>query len=289
MNTEYNKKVKILVFYHKNDIIINQEPYLPIHVGKSLHPNIELGIQCDNDGDNISDKNASYCELTGMYWAWKNLKDIDVIGLCHYRRYFDFHHQCHDWYPMKEFHIQNFNNVNLSIPNRLINNIKSGEVIVASKKYFRYSLAQHYNDYHFSNDLKSLEKIIEATQPKYICNSYRKVMYQTNCLSPYNMFIMCKNDYDKYCEWLFSILGELEKHIDISHYSDYQKRIYGYMAERLFNVYLHAFDFKLYFRPIIFFTENSPKKQISWFRYKQRCWRWTLGVKLICPRNFKEE
>ena len=84
-------KIKILVACHKSDTAIYQNDiYMPIQVGKALHANVELGFQCDNTGDNISEKNDSYCELTAIYWAWKNLKDIDYIGLCHYRRYFDF-------------------------------------------------------------------------------------------------------------------------------------------------------------------------------------------------------
>ena len=88
------RNVKILVCCHKRDVMATEEPYMPIHVGKALHPDVDLGIQGDDTGDNISLKNSSYCELTGMYWAWKNLKGVDVIGLCHYRRYFDFYGQC---------------------------------------------------------------------------------------------------------------------------------------------------------------------------------------------------
>ena len=43
----------------------------------------------DDEGENISDKNPMYCELTAQYWAWKNL-DADYYGFCHYRRYFNF-------------------------------------------------------------------------------------------------------------------------------------------------------------------------------------------------------
>ena len=74
-------KVKILVCCHKNDIIPSQDNYMPIHVGKALHNDIDLGITGDNTGDNISIKNKNYCELTGVYWAWKNLENVDVVGL----------------------------------------------------------------------------------------------------------------------------------------------------------------------------------------------------------------
>ena len=90
---ERKPNVKILVCCHKQDVCATEPPYFPIQVGKAISQ-VDLGIQGDDTGDNISHKNASYCELTGMYWAWKNLKDVDVIGLCHYRRYFDFYGQC---------------------------------------------------------------------------------------------------------------------------------------------------------------------------------------------------
>ena len=83
-----NKKIKILVAYHKDDIFPLEDVYFPIHVGKSIS-SIDLGIQGDDDGENISNKNPFYCELTAIYWAWKNIK-ADYYGLCHYRRYISF-------------------------------------------------------------------------------------------------------------------------------------------------------------------------------------------------------
>ena len=81
-------RLKILVACHKADHAIRQDDnYMPIQVGKALHPELNLGFQCDNTGDNISSMNPYYCELTGMYWMWKNTS-ADIIGLVHYRRYF---------------------------------------------------------------------------------------------------------------------------------------------------------------------------------------------------------
>ena len=66
-------KVKIVVATHKKYAMPNDEMYLPLHVGATLHPDIDLGYQKDNVGENISQKNDSYSELTGLYWAWKDL------------------------------------------------------------------------------------------------------------------------------------------------------------------------------------------------------------------------
>jgi len=84
------KNIKILVICHKKDKHIRASyPYMPIQVGADLYHDLDLGFQKDNDGDNISSRNASWCELTGIYWGWKNIKDVDYIGICHYRRYFE--------------------------------------------------------------------------------------------------------------------------------------------------------------------------------------------------------
>lgn len=80
-----NKKdIKIIVAAHKKYHMPEDSCYLPLHVGKKGKD--DLGYLGDDTGDNISEKNPYYCELTGLYWAWKNLK-ADYIGLVHYRRH----------------------------------------------------------------------------------------------------------------------------------------------------------------------------------------------------------
>ena len=81
------EKIKILVACHKQAEVFKNNVYLPIHVGKALHKDVDLGFLGDDTGENISRLNPLYCELTAQYWGWKNL-DVEYIGLCHYRRYF---------------------------------------------------------------------------------------------------------------------------------------------------------------------------------------------------------
>lgn len=86
--------VKILVAIHKPYKLPTEEIYVPILVGGVQIPGLTSALR-DNSGQNISDKNACYCEITALYGAWKNL-DARYLGLVHYRRYFagkhlDFH------------------------------------------------------------------------------------------------------------------------------------------------------------------------------------------------------
>jgi len=80
------KDIKVIVATHKQYQMPSDKMYLPLHVGADSNKN-ETTFAKDNTGDNISIKNPNYCELTGLYWAWKNLKN-DYVGLVHYRRYF---------------------------------------------------------------------------------------------------------------------------------------------------------------------------------------------------------
>lgn len=77
--------IKIIIATHKKYWLPKDSIYLPLQVGAEGKK--DLGYVKDNIGDNISAKNANFCELTGLYWAWKNL-DADYVGLVHYRRYF---------------------------------------------------------------------------------------------------------------------------------------------------------------------------------------------------------
>lgn len=82
MNTE------IYIISHKEFEKPKLEGYKSLLVGSIFHPDIKEKFDyCDDAGDNISFKNKSFCELTGLYWIWKN-SNADIIGLCHYRRYF---------------------------------------------------------------------------------------------------------------------------------------------------------------------------------------------------------
>lgn len=272
------KNVKILVCCHKEDVKATHAPYFPLHVGRAC-TTTDLGITGDDCGDNISRKNKSYCELTGIYWAWKNLTDADVIGVCHYRRYFDFHHRCGAWRDTLVVPTSEFATLDLSVPTNLTEHLKQGEAIVPAPNY---SLQNPYTDYcycHFSDDFRVLHEVVNERHPDF-SDAFYKTMYCRNSLSHYNMFIMTRADFSAYCEWLFDVLGEVEKRIDITHYNKVQARVFGYMAERLLNVYLCARGFKLIHRPVLLVSDDAPACPGALSRLQVRLRGW-LGNKLL--------
>ena len=79
-----NMDIKVIIAAHKKYRMPKDKLYLPIHAGAEGKD--DIGFKKDNTGKNISKKNPFFCELTALYWAWKNL-DADYIGLVHYRRH----------------------------------------------------------------------------------------------------------------------------------------------------------------------------------------------------------
>ena len=273
--------VKILVCCHKQDIFAKQEPYFPIHVGRALSQN-NLDITGDDTGENISEKNSSYCELTGLYWAWKNLKDVDVIGLCHYRRYLDFHHQCQKWFSRTIFPTSKFEELDLSVPQSIIDEVTKGKIIAPKKKNYPNSLFTDYCIAHVSDDLRTLKEIVNETNDSKYIRAFDKVMNHTHKLIHYNMFLMNWKDFDSYCHWLFDILGKVEEKTNIENYTPIQKRIYGYMAERLFNIWLVANKRDVIYKPVMTIKDNHVRERLT-PQYIIRMFWQNFSFKMLSP------
>lgn len=223
------KKIKMLVVTHKKYKFPDNEIYFPIQVNSSKSCN--LGYQTDSDGENISNKNKNYCELTALYWAWKNLK-CDYIGINHYRRYMSLKSK-------KEIKKAKTNEDKFNIilsQKEIEEQMKHYDVLAPKTNLYIKNVYSKYAQQHHIKDLDNCRKIIASKSPEYI-EAFDKVMKQKSYYIC-NMCVMSKNLFDKYCEWLFDVLFELEKITDLTSYSPLQKRIYGFLSERLFNVWI---------------------------------------------------
>lgn len=233
MKTEINSGVsknkldtKIIIATHKKYDMSTDSIYLPLHVGREGKQ--DLGYIGDDTGENISIKNPYFCELTGLYWAWKNLS-CDYVGLVHYRRYFST--------KGLFFRITHSPKDSILTSSELGQLIPKYKIIVPKKRrYYIETLYSHYEHTHYKEHLDIVREIISEKQASYL-NEFDIVMKQSYGYM-FNMYIMEKELSDEYCKWLFDILFELETKVNSSDYSDFQSRFYGRVSEILFNVWL---------------------------------------------------
>lgn len=177
----------------------------------------------DNEGNNISEKNTSFCELTGLYWLWKNTCD-DMIGLCHYRRYFAY-----GFFDRKKKIIKGED---------VGRYLSQHDIILPQKVWFNGKTAKKfYKKYHNVDDWEKMSKVLLDLYPDY--ESDIRWFEKEKSGYCYNMFITTRNLFDQYCSWLFSILFELEKKLITDTYGIYNRRVYGFLAERMINIWVH--------------------------------------------------
>ncbi len=275
MMEKKHPRIKILVACHRQDSNIrHDEVYEPIHVGKALHPDMDLGFIGDDTGDNISGKNESYCEVTAIYWAWKNLRDVDYIGLAHYRRYFDFSGSgirdlvhAGEWNPGGEM-------------KRLEKMLSPDTILAAREKILPYNVAIHYGRYHHTDDLKTVYQVIRERFPEYT-EAFEKAILGHNGYSPYNMFVMPWALFDEYCSFLFPLLEEVEKRTDTSSYDPFQKRLIGFLAERLLNVFLarkRRSGIQIRRLPVVFIADPAAAPPLWLYLFNK--WRYDLSFAL---------
>ena len=230
------EKIKILVALHKKVNVYNNDIYTPIHVGKSLSEN-DFGIQGDNKGENISHLNPYFCELTAQYWAWKNMSNIEYIGLCHYRRYFK-----------TEFTKENIDSI-----------MENYDIILPRRIYLKNNILNWYSKSLTPEDIDIFYLYMCRLYKKNI-KVFNKVYTQQNYINPANMFICRKELFDKFCEWEFKILFDLFSIIPKSPYTR-ERRLMGYLAESLLPFF--AFENKLRIKELPLVPMIGDKEEYS--------------------------
>ena len=249
------KDIKVIIATHKKYEMPKDKMYMPLHVGAEGKE--DLGYTKDNTNYNISLKNPYFCELTGLYWIWKNSK-ADYVGLVHYRRY---------------FYKSSFTNIN-KILNRddIIKILNSNDIILSQRGYtWGSSVKGQYEKKHINEDLDKCEKILKSKYPDY--SMYYDKVFNGDYYCPFNMIICKKELFNNYCEWLFDILFELEKEIDLSNREVYNARVYGFLSERLLNVWVLKNNLKVKELPVFNNEENVFVQRIQSIVKKLMFWK----------------
>ncbi len=231
--------------YHKEFKVPDVNYVQPIHAGKGLSC-LELGFKGDDEGDNISDLNQYFSELTIVYYVWKNYNEqqLPFWGLCHYRRYFTVRRQ---WYsPFKNVYdftsaTKAFKNIFTAALIQKINNaLDKGKIIMPARYRFiklkKWSVKQQYIKDHDAHTWNATEAAIEKLYPGYV-TSFNEFATGLTC-SWYNMLVASWKFWDEYLTWLFAILFEVKVQLEAGG-KPVPLRIYGNLSERLLNAYIH--------------------------------------------------
>lgn len=202
----------------------NNPIYVPLHVGRCGKP--DLGYLGDDTGENISDLNFLYGELTGLFWIWQNVQDLDYVGLCHYRRYFiNSEMQAMG----KGEYLALLEQCDAIVPKH---------AVCEANNYY-----EHFGMSHNSRDLDAVERALKRLYPDY-AGAWDTAMSGT--IYYWGNLVVTRLEILKaYAEWLFNIFAEASDEIDVSGYDDYHRRVYGFLSEQMFYVFAMANGLRL--------------------------------------------
>lgn len=268
------KDIKIAVACHKPSVLPRNSLFVPVQVGAAIAAKRMDNMRHDDEGENISDKNQHYCELTAQYWAWKNL-EADYYGLCHYRRFLCFadvpeeprnerkHIEAYamDDYNLKKFGLEDEQQMRAVIE---ANDVVVGELQRVSGLYtprgYQNTAYKHWAAHDRAlikkEDLDAMLNILEAVSPV-VGKDARKYL-NTNTFLGFNCFVMKKELFQEMCEIEFEVLKRLEKVVDLRTYNQQLQRIYGFMGEIICSSYIYHIEkqnkYKVKHVPILYFN-----------------------------------
>lgn len=243
-----SESIKIFVSTHKDVELFDSAVLQPVQVGSSMASSRFLNMRHDDEGENISFLNPMYCELTTQYWAWKNIK-AKYYGFCHYRRYFDFtqiDHEENEYGEIMDSYIDAESQQRYGLTDETIKSFVEKYDVVTTRfqdlRRFPGSFETPLEQYKTAEKLyfKDLDKVISVLKrmhPDYAEDAEAFLNGNVSCFC--NMFIMKREIFFSYCEWLFPILDRFVKETDFSRYSKEALRTPGHLSERLFNIYFN--------------------------------------------------
>lgn len=277
--------IKIFVTHtpNKNDYLVENPLLVDVIAGADYQTKpIPQWMERDNNGENISAKNKSYCELSTQYWAWKNV-DADYYGFCHYRRFLilapldstmkklrDDRGQVSspilNEYTVKKLGLDRYKDMQNYVEQYdcilpIKQDLSKLTTPQGVKKTVYGHFAGHDRMFMHADDLAILMDLIKQLYPDYAKDA-QQYMNQAGFWG-FNCFVLKKEWFQKLCEFEFGILFELEKKIDMQKYNRQQSRIYGFMGEILSCIFFYHLQKT---HPELKFGES----QLVYFEYTEK-------------------
>lgn len=235
-------KIKIFTLTHKKFEVPKDKMYVPLQVGKE--GKTDLGYLGDNTGENISNQNCYYSELTGFYWIWKNEHSCEYVGTCHYRRY--LLNEQEKVFTEREY----------------LTLLKDYDLITTKRVLLNNSYHFGFSANHNILALDTTGEVIKELYPKY----YDTFLELVNGPETYfgNMLVTAKPLFDAYCKWLFSIFFEVQERINLeTGEDDYHKRVFGFISEFLLLVWVRVNHLKVYECKVGMLAEKAETREMK--------------------------
>lgn len=231
MSASSSSDYQIAIAAHKPYRMPQDACYLPVHVGAALHPDVCLDMQQDNEGENISEKNGMYSELTALYWLWKN-SDAKYKGLAHYRRHFGkpgVRRSADDVYA-RIAGLDDFETV--------FEQTGAQVILPKSRNYVIETIGSHYRHTHPGEHLDVIRGILAEDCPEYL-PAFDAELNGTKA-HMFNMLVAKGDVFDAYCAWLFPLLDDLESGLVEKDYDSFAARYPGRISEILLDTWLET-------------------------------------------------
>ncbi len=262
------ERVKIWVATHRSAEKFGDACYQFLHVGAEQHSEVKIeGAVRDNAGeDHISHKNDIYCELSGLYYVWKNRRDVDIIGLVHYRRFF-----------VRQAKRTKTPNDIILTQAEIEACLKEHDVILGTPGKKLYAVGGY-----FTNPLdvpefaiyRNILPSLKALYPEY-ADSYKEEFFRP-AMSFCNMMICRQDLFDRYCEFLFSVLFDAEKRWNDAGIGVAPREM-GYISEYLLNCWVRHNKLKVCHKPIMLFEDTNK------LGFKVHYLLEKIGLKFLSP------
>lgn len=246
-------EVKIAVAYHKPAVMLEHPSYIPVQVGSALHPDVDLKIRKDSEGDNISGENGYFCELTALYWLWKNTR-ADAKGLFHYRRVFSPDKSLkldlktglknimrRSYTPSLTYPVNNFINSAWKFAGKIPEYLETYDILASKPCLCRPNIYSYFSIIG-QEYIKILIEAVRLTNPDY-STALTKTL-RSKKLYYGNMTVMRDTEFEAYCGFLFSSLNKVKSILldegylkNLSEEKIFARKL-GYLAEILTSVYI---------------------------------------------------
>lgn len=248
-----SQSLNMLCFYFDTAIIDTPyEGFTNIQCGRAV-ADIKLDMLGDDSGVNISDRNSYWSEITGLYWAWLNIEKTDYVGLCSYRRFFNY-----NFHAISPVSIVKSNSCQALVEKASLdfdpNILNHYDIITPIPYIYPRSICDTWAKNFNIKDLVVLSQVIGHVSPCYY-DAYLKYIGGNKILG-HNMFVMKWDGFQDFCKWVFSILFNVEKKVDPTHYPRDRRRVFGYMHEILLGVYITKHNLKTASSQIIWINDE---------------------------------